>query len=148
MVFGNVIERVELEPGLTSEVRECPDQGTLVSMTYDSVKAGVMTDADIESHRGKLVKDKFCIGLSQGDSLSIDDLSPLEAIEIYRNHRKKTPIHPNSVIDYARFCMQHGKPVDVHFTGMSDGIGTLVRYQIVELRNVPPDMRKTGTYKL
>lgn len=121
---------IEIEPGMTVEFRKCPESGNLITVVYDPDKAGVMDLPEVGA----------------GDPCAVDDMPLSEAMAAFQRYRAEKAIHPDSLLDYAAIRRRQGKPVDVRHVGVSDGLGTLVRHQVVDLRNVPSNMRKTGTY--
>lgn len=80
------------------------------------------------------------------DPIEIDAFGWNGTMDDYLNHRRKKSVNEAALFDYVRFCREKGKPLDVRFVGLSDGLGTLVRHQVIEFQNVPPNMQKTGTY--
>ncbi len=125
-----MLKTVEIEPGMTLAVRECPEKGKLVTVVYDPFNIETIPEL------GMTVIIREC--KEEGPLVTVVyDPSIAKRMGDYRKHRRENPVRGKNLAAYANHCTEIGKTVDADVVGHSLDLYVLKEFEGLRVKNLP-----------
>lgn len=135
-----MLKTVEIEPGMTLAVRECPEEGKLVTIIYDPFNIETIPEL------GMTLIMRGCP--EEGPLVTVVyDPFVAKRMDDYHKHRQKNPVKGENLAAYADHCTKIGKPVDADVVGHSLDLYVLKEFEGLRVKNLPrlvPGFKQCG----